>query len=336
MTDPAPDKLAPKKRGSKPLTEEQRAERIAAKKQKADSQRVAPSLKISFVCRDDDMQVKASHDVAREVMKPTEVISLLNSTQGSEETSSIPSRLDSWSGYSSINPPRRSHPVKTSQIMEESDDDEEAQILSRPRPSMLEMSEQAIVTLMGAHTNLTDWPESTDICCWNCCHPFQGVPVPATSKIDTHRSGKLTKCNGVFCSFNCAKRYILDKNTHGAWEASTLLSLLHKKIVGHHAPIKVAPPRICLSMFGGNMSIEEYRYGAITLPSTEEMYNQQSRSKCVQLLQDNCIPSFNRVLMQKTSGNLRSTANSEEIPKHERKSILRSTALHKSMNMHIL
>lgn len=333
------DKPPPKKRGRKPLTEEQKAERLAAKKQKAESQRVPPSLKVSFVCRDDDdVQTRASHPPAKDVMNPAEVISLLNSTQGGGESSApIPSRIGDWARASaSVNPTGGVTPGKASQIMEESDDDEEAQILSRPRPTVLEMSEQAIVTLMGAHTDQNSWPESTSICCWNCCHPFQGVPIPATSKIDSRRSGKLTKCHGVFCSFNCSKRYILDKSTHGAWEASSLLSLLYKKIVGHHAPIKTAPPRICLAMFGGNMSIEEYRTGFITLPATESMYDEQTRTKHVELLQDNCIPSFNRVLIQKTSGGIRSAVNPiDEIPKHERKKVLRSTVLHKSMNMSI-
>ena len=337
--DSGTDKPAPKKRGRKPLTEEQRAERLAAKKQKVESQRVPPSLKVSFICRDDDdAQTRASHTPAKEVMNPAEVISLLNSTQGGGESSApIPSRIGDWARASaSVNPTGGVTQGDVSQIMEESDDDEEAQILSRPRPNVLEMSRQAIVTLMGAHTDQHSWPESTSICCWNCCHSFQGVPIPATSRLDSHRSGKFTKCHGVFCSFNCSKRYILDKYTHSAWEAASLLSLLHQKIVGNHTPIKIAPPRICLSMFGGNMSIEEYRAGFITLPATESMYEEQTRTRYVEMLQDNCIPSFNRVLIQKTSGGIRSAVDpTDDIPKHERKKVLRSTALHKSMNMSI-
>jgi hypothetical protein len=319
----------------KPLTDDQKAERLVAKKQKAESQRVPPSLKVSFICRDDDdARIRASQNSAKDVMNPAEVISLLNSTQaGGQCSSSIPIRINEWSTRNaSVTPTAGVHPAKTSQIMEESDDDEEAQILARPSLNVLEMSEHAIVTLMGAHTDLNKWPESTSICCWNCCHPFEGVPVPATSKVN--RLGKLTKCHGVFCSFNCSKRYILDKNTHGVWEAASLLSLLHYNVVGRHISIKTAPPRICLAMFGGNMSIEQYRAGFITLPIKAEMYEEQARMKNVEILQDNCIPSFSRVLIQKTNGGIKhSESPSDEIPKHERKKILRSTALHKSMNM---
>ena len=330
------EKPPPKKRGRKPLTEEQKAERTAIKKQKAESQRVPPSLKVSFVCNDDDNQSSdAPQASVMEVMQPSEVISLLNSTQTCSTGSSIPSRLGSWSSQRQVVTgaiPFRDQP---SQIMEESDDDEDAATMARPKPKILDMSEKAIVTLMGAHTDLRQWPSSTDICCWNCCHTFKGVPVPATSTLDSRKTGKLTKCHGVFCSFNCAKRFILDKNTHGAWEASTLLSMLHKRITGHHAPIRTAPPRICLTMFGGNMTIAEYRHGFISLPVTDSMYDEQARAKSVQLLQDNCMPTFSRALIQKTNGSSRAIAKSTEIPRHERNSVLRRSTLHKSMNMHV-
>lgn len=327
---------APKKRGRKPLTDAQKAERLEAKKQKAELQRIPPSLKVSFVCRDDEdiEQKNASHKFAKDVMNPAEVISLLNSTHGGETSAcNIPPRSVAWSS-NSIN--TMIHPGGVSQIMEESEDDEEASILARPRPNVLEMSEQAIVSLMGAHTDVKNWPSSTNICCWNCCHQFEGVPIPAPSKIDKRNSEKLAMCYGVFCSFNCAKRYIIDKNTHDAWRASTLLSLLHKRVVGHQCPIKMAPPRICLKMFGGNMTIDEYRYGSISLPAKDMMYENQARAKYASLLQSNCIPTFHRVLFQKTNASgVSSNQQDRGMPKHERKSILRSTALHQSMNMNM-
>jgi hypothetical protein len=133
---------------------------------------------------------------------------------------------------------------------------------------------------------ITGWHTKTDIWCHWCCHPFDTFPVPCpiayneiTSKFDTV---------GVFCSWDCSAAYSIDKYNS--------LSHLYKlrKCIGvlagpagpatgsegskgslqdNQAPtgpwinkpeyqetaFNVACPRLCLKVFGGSMTIEEFR-----------------------------------------------------------------------------
>jgi hypothetical protein len=105
-----------------------------------------------------------------------------------------------------------------------------------------------------------EWPMSTDVWCWNCCHPFESIPVSIPHIYDSKRN--LFFCYGNFCSFSCAKRYVLESSSNS--QSCTLLALLRSKIIGNlgtHLGIKAAPPRTSLKVFGGNLSIESFREG---------------------------------------------------------------------------
>lgn len=110
-----------------------------------------------------------------------------------------------------------------------------------------------------AFDNNRKWLSKTDIHCLWCCHKFDSVPIAIPKKIidDTFH------LFGYFCSFNCAASYIFGTNilASNKWEYYSLLCLLQKKITGSdkYEKIKLAPPKECLKIFGGFLSIEEFR-----------------------------------------------------------------------------
>lgn len=130
--------------------------------------------------------------------------------------------------------------------------------------------------------NLTgvSWPRSTDKLCHQCCHSFDGVPVPLPEFHDPRKNTYY--CRGNFCSWQCAKAYNLyQTNFHGKGNRCMYIAILahqlwvksareNGKIDGFHCRLKTyafqkidpAPPRESLQIFGGPLSIEDYRKGS--------------------------------------------------------------------------
>jgi len=62
---------------------------------------------------------------------------------------------------------------------------------------------------------------------------------------------------GQFCSWGCAKGYALDQQK---LEWCHVLAMLRRRVVGGvFSSIVPAPPRRCLSVFGGTMGLDEFR-----------------------------------------------------------------------------
>lgn len=193
--------------------------------------------------------------------------------------------------------PRTDPPARQSVVLEESDSDEEVvRRVVRPRTSASAPTEE-ILNILGAHA-ATDapWPESTSVSCWNCTYGFDGIPVPLPGKYD-RATGKMKGCTGVFCSFNCAKRYAIGTSAQNAnWMLqSSLLSLLHKRIVGKTVQIRPALPAIVLERYGGVVTIEEYRRGFQTLSTEEGTEDDAVEAPAMEMLGANCVPAFLRV-----------------------------------------
>lgn len=93
----------------------------------------------------------------------------------------------------------------------------------------------------------------TDIVCWWCCHPFDTYPVCAPVKYDGKKD--IFKAEGCFCSFNCSKSYLISEIKGKIYLNSQLI----KKMKGSIEDVKLAPPRTVLKMFGGPLTIQEYR-----------------------------------------------------------------------------
>lgn len=118
-------------------------------------------------------------------------------------------------------------------------------------------------TLTVDPTPFPEWPRHTELHCWNCCHQFDSVPLSIPQTSVTMDAKKHYSVYGVFCSINCAKKYLMDKHTHDQPQLLMTLNELCVDVFGM-PPDQVcnaiaAPPRMCLTMFGGDMGIEEYR-----------------------------------------------------------------------------
>jgi hypothetical protein len=102
-----------------------------------------------------------------------------------------------------------------------------------------------------------EWLAKTDVCCWWCCHRFDTIPLGLP--MDFHARVKKFRVKGVFCSFACMMSYKADYH-YGA--SDYLIKYLYKKITGegcYGVNLEKAPPRCALKMFGGELTIEEFR-----------------------------------------------------------------------------
>ena len=98
--------------------------------------------------------------------------------------------------------------------------------------------------------------KKTNVYCWWCCHPFDCTPrVLPTSY---NRKKDTFTYTGNFCSWACVRAYSLnDISIRNAHDHSTLSLFIHR-LYGTFYTGK-APPRQYLKIFGGNMSIYEFR-----------------------------------------------------------------------------
>ena len=93
--------------------------------------------------------------------------------------------------------------------------------------------------------------------CWNCCHSFEeivyGLPLKYVSGV--------FYTYGDFCSLECASRYALEHfdNFHEVMSLINLYNNINYKT--KDKVISVAPNKLLLNVFGGEMNIEEYRKG---------------------------------------------------------------------------
>lgn len=107
-----------------------------------------------------------------------------------------------------------------------------------------------------------EYPLSTKVACWWCCHSFKEIPCFIPSKFE---SG-IFYLYGNFCTFNCCASYIFSRNREDQWEQYSLLNLLYKTLFKKYdVKIQLAPPKECLKMFGGFMDIDEYRKASLSL-----------------------------------------------------------------------
>ena len=109
--------------------------------------------------------------------------------------------------------------------------------------------------------------------CWWCCHPFNTTPLKFPYKYDS-RTNKFCTA-GIFCSWSCIKAYNLERNNNG--KTTMNIMIMRKKMYNSFGNVHTAPSRFSLKVFGGPMTIEEFRAnqtvdtGPIT-PIKEETY----------------------------------------------------------------
>lgn len=103
--------------------------------------------------------------------------------------------------------------------------------------------------------------EREGVWCWHCCHPCGTATPPIPMPVAYDDRTKAWRTRGAFCSFACAKAYNWDSRTAGVGLIGQLLSLFRKHLTGQRVslPMVPAPPRTMLAVFGGTLSIEEFR-----------------------------------------------------------------------------
>ena len=101
-------------------------------------------------------------------------------------------------------------------------------------------------------------PERTGTHCWWCVHPLADeYPLHLPIKYDD-RLDKFTT-TGEFCSWACMKAFALDMNTAHSGEIQSFIAMMRMKADGKYTVTKAAPKRQALKIFGGPLTIEEFR-----------------------------------------------------------------------------
>lgn len=102
-----------------------------------------------------------------------------------------------------------------------------------------------------------DWLEKTDVHCWWCCHEFSSMPIGMP--LDFNTNTKKFRVRGVFCSFACMVAYKTEQRYRNK---DSLIKYMYKKLTdanGGAPSLPCAPPRCVLRIFGGDLTIDEFR-----------------------------------------------------------------------------
>lgn len=97
--------------------------------------------------------------------------------------------------------------------------------------------------------------------CWWCCSKphsdIIGMPVSFCTKTRKFRT------KGSFCSFNCIVAYAIDTKCYNLYAG--YIKKLYSTLTGESILTKIepAPNRFMLRMFGGPLTIEEFRYANV-------------------------------------------------------------------------
>ena len=90
--------------------------------------------------------------------------------------------------------------------------------------------------------------------CWNCCNAFNNNIIGLPIRYNNNRFYSV----GDFCSLECATRYAYD-NYNNIYEIINIINLYNNIILNNNIKINMAPNKLVLKKFGGNIDIDEYR-----------------------------------------------------------------------------
>jgi len=134
-----------------------------------------------------------------------------------------------------------------------------ATMVDDPRSKILDQN--TIGCTYTYETRRNDQPtKSEDVWCWWCCHPFDTNPLPMPMKYDEIRD--VFTVRGFFCSWSCMKAYNYEHTGYRSGIVNGWIGMLRRRSSSEGTTamsIKCAPPRQALRVFGGNLSIEEFR-----------------------------------------------------------------------------
>jgi hypothetical protein len=122
--------------------------------------------------------------------------------------------------------------------------------------SMVNKIHDCKIDIIDTNNNVFKWKESTNIHCWWCVHPFSNPPFGLPIKCENNKY----EVQGCFCSLNCAKAYNLKENNYRTSEVNSLIENFRRDLFGVDSiPVIMAPPRQSLKVFGGYLTIEDFR-----------------------------------------------------------------------------
>jgi hypothetical protein len=98
--------------------------------------------------------------------------------------------------------------------------------------------------------------QTTDKLCWWCVHPFSNVPLGCPTYFD--KDTIQFRVKGIFCSFGCVYAYM--KEQYNFYDKKYLLKHMYTKLTANDFKLlKPAPSRYTLNVFGGLLTIEQFR-----------------------------------------------------------------------------
>tara|TARA_A100001015_G_C14807542_1_gene639509 strand:- start:272 stop:883 length:612 start_codon:yes stop_codon:yes gene_type:complete len=105
--------------------------------------------------------------------------------------------------------------------------------------------------------NMNIEEKTTNVVCWWDEHTFTnnrwGIPTKyVNNKFHVY---------GCFCSPNCAAAYLFNnyKDTDDIWNKYSLLNFMYNSVYNSNISIRLAPSKLLLKKYGGNLSITDYR-----------------------------------------------------------------------------
>jgi hypothetical protein len=124
---------------------------------------------------------------------------------------------------------------------------------------------ETVFPLFERLSELTTYPleKKTNICCWWCRHPFDVTPRVLPTK---YKDGVFSY-TGNFCSWACVRAYASkDKSICNRYKQNLLATFLMRLYKDGNTTGKpfspgngIAPPYQALNIFGGDMTITEFR-----------------------------------------------------------------------------
>jgi hypothetical protein len=103
--------------------------------------------------------------------------------------------------------------------------------------------------------------------CWWCCHPYETPEIHLPYDYDPMT--KRFKTMGAFCSWACVKAYNLDRGGPKLGEYQQYATLMRRHMYGKVIPLKAAPKRQALKVFGGTLTIDEFRSSCVDPPNIQ-------------------------------------------------------------------
>lgn len=127
------------------------------------------------------------------------------------------------------------------------------------------------VTHVQKSRDFYDKPCPKGLVCHWCVHEIHPkIPIPFPYKYNERR--KTFRVDRQFCSWNCCLGFSQHWGGLNKIDRSMWIRLLAKYMHGHlmSKPMRVAPKREVLKMFGGSVEIEEFREGSVGTIIIEE------------------------------------------------------------------